>query len=460
MDGVPEPIREEVTGRWNMFCQVAARTRIPPPHHPDFLRALFRVWAVSDFVAHSCIAHPEVLAELRESGDLLSDYAPGEMAAKVDLATRSARDLDSLSILLRKLRRQEMVRIAWRDLAGWAPLKEVLKDLSDLADACVQTALTLLYKWLCKESGTPRKSDGSPQQLVVLAMGKLGARELNFSSDIDLIFSYPEAGTIRGRRGISYEEFFTELGRKLIHVLADTTAHGFIFRVDMRLRPYGDSGPLVMSFDAMEEYYQLQGREWERYAMIKARPITGSSEDKTRLVILLQPFVYRRYLDFGAVESLRELKQQMVSEVERKGLHNDIKLGPGGIREVEFIAQSFQLIRGGTETALREPGLLKVLDHLAAYKHLPEYATQRLAQAYRFLRRVENRLQAFADRQTHRLPSEKLPCLRLAFSMGYEDWRAFHQDLEGHRAVVREQFSQIFSAPQLDQVSAQDSTLR
>ncbi|MEE8343611.1 MAG: bifunctional [glutamate--ammonia ligase]-adenylyl-L-tyrosine phosphorylase/[glutamate--ammonia-ligase] adenylyltransferase, partial [Gammaproteobacteria bacterium] len=276
------------------------------------------------------------------------------------------------------------------------------------------------------------------------------------SSDIDLIFSYPEPGFIRGRHGISHAEFFTELGQQLIHALADITAAGFLFRVDMRLRPYGDSGPLVMSFEAIEEYYQSQGREWERYAMIKARPLTGDSSDTDRLMKLLQPFVFRRYLDFGAVEALRELKQQMVNEVERRGLHNDIKLGPGGIREVEFIAQSFQLIRGGREPKLRERNLLKVLNHLATLQNLPEYAAKRLADSYCFLRRVENRLQAFADRQTHRLPIEKLSCLRLAFAMGFEDWRSFYQELESHRAVVREQFEQVFAVPQVEEKSAQD----
>ncbi|MEE8428637.1 MAG: bifunctional [glutamate--ammonia ligase]-adenylyl-L-tyrosine phosphorylase/[glutamate--ammonia-ligase] adenylyltransferase [Gammaproteobacteria bacterium] len=457
---VPEALREEVTDRWTMFRQVAARTKIPPPHHPDFLRALFRVWASSDFVAHGCISHPKVLADLRESGDLLSDYGPGEVAEKVRQAVRQVQNFDDLSTVLRDLRRREMIRIAWRDLAAWADLKEVLSDLSDLADACVQAALAILYKWQCKARGTPRKVDGSAQQMIVLAMGKLGACELNFSSDIDLIFSYPEPGFIRGRHSISHEEFFTELGQQLIHALADTTAAGFVFRVDMRLRPYGDSGPLVMSFEAMEEYYQSQGREWERYAMIKARPLTGDPGDADRLMKLLQPFVFRRYLDFGAVEALRELKQQMVNEVERRGLHNDIKLGPGGIREVEFIAQSFQLIRGGREPKLRERSVLKVLDHLATLHNLPAYATKRLADAYCFLRRVENRLQAFADRQTHRLPREQLSCLRLAFAMGFQDWRSFHRELESHRAIVREQFEQVFAAPQIEAKSAQDPTAR
>ncbi|MGA7800770.1 MAG: bifunctional [glutamate--ammonia ligase]-adenylyl-L-tyrosine phosphorylase/[glutamate--ammonia-ligase] adenylyltransferase, partial [Gammaproteobacteria bacterium] len=443
---LPEPLRAGVERHWEAFVRAATEAGARVPSHADFLVALCRVWAASDFVARACVRSPGLLEELLASGDLLADYADGELPAKVAAATAAARDDDTLAQLLRRVRNREMVRIAWRDLAGWASLDEVLEDLSALADGCIAVALERIESWQRAESGIPRTADGSDQSLVVLAMGKLGARELNFSSDIDLIFAYPEAGQLKG--GMSHEEFFTTVGRRLIQALGSATAEGIVYRVDMRLRPYGESGPLVMSFDAMEDYYQAQGREWERYAMIKARPVAGAPLMAAALMETLRPFVYRRYLDFGAFESLRDMKALIAAQVRRKGSEDDIKLGPGGIREVEFIAQAFQLIRGGRNAGLRVRRLLTVLTRLAELDSLPRYVTERLADAYRFLRRVENRLQAFNDQQVHRLPAGELDCLRLAFSMGYPDWKAFRRDLDRHRQLVHEHFEQVFAAPQ------------
>ena len=456
---LPEALCAPVQRHWDDYCAAAAEAGIEPPHNADFLRYLGRVWAVSDFVALACVRNPGLIGELLASGDLLGDYARGEMRTKAQAAVAAVTDADALGTALRRLRRRELVRIAWRDLAGWAPVDEVLEDLSALADACVQVALERLHAWQCRVYGTPRTATGRPQGLVVLGMGKLGARELNFSSDIDLIFAYPEAGPgpgrRRGRPQLGDEEFFNLLARDLIQVLDDLTPEGFVYRVDMRLRPFGDSGPLAMSFAALEDYYQSQGREWERYAMVKARPVAGDAQDAAELADLLRPFVYRRYLDFGAFEQLREMKALIRGEVERYGLHDDIKLGPGGIREVEFIVQAFQLVRGGREPILRERGLLPALGHLAGRDLLPGFAVERLAAAYRFLRRVENRLQAYADEQTHRLPEHETGRLRLAFSLGFPDWKAFLRALDGHRRFVDGQFQQVFAAPQaVTQVAA------
>jgi [glutamine synthetase] adenylyltransferase / [glutamine synthetase]-adenylyl-L-tyrosine phosphorylase len=449
---LPAALQTEVEAQWVAFCANAAEAGITPPAQADFLARLGRVWAGSEFIAHSCVRDPALLADLLASGDLLGDYAAGELQAKAGRALAGACDDAELGLALRHLRRREMVRIAWRDLAGWARVEEILEDLSALADACVGVALDILYDWQCREYGTPRVitggAAGAPQHLVVLGMGKLGARELNFSSDIDLIFAYPEAGQIRGRRGTSHEEFFTRLSQRLIQALNDNTAEGFVYRVDMRLRPYGESGPLAMSFAALEDYYQSQGREWERYAMVKARPIAGEPAAIAELEALLRPFVYRRYLDFGAFEQLREMKALIQRELERRGLRQDIKLGPGGIREVEFIAQAFQLVRGGREPALRERSLLKVLATLVELDLLPAFASERLAEAYRFLRRVENRLQAYADEQTHQLPEDETARLRLAFTLGFADWASFLKVLDKHRRFVHGQFEQVFSAPQ------------
>jgi glutamate-ammonia-ligase adenylyltransferase len=346
---------------------------------------------------------------------------------------------------LRDFRNREMLRIAWRDLAGWASLEEVLVDLTDLADACIGGALKPLGRWAAAVHGSGKKRPKS--SLVVLGMGKLGAHELNFSSDIDLIFAFPDPGHGWPVGDIGIQEFHLRIGQQLIRALDSVTERGFVYRVDMRLRPYGDSGPLVASFDAMADYYQMQGREWERYAMIKARPVAGPKAASRELMELLRPFVYRRYLDFGAFESLRNLKEQIVREVERKGMQDNIKLGPGGIREIEFIAQAFQLVRGGRQPLLQERNVLTVLDALAVLGYLPAHVTLQLTEAYVFLRRVENRLQAVADQQVHELPEDDTGRLRLAYAMGYPDWGAFIRDLDTHRRVVQEHFEQVFATP-------------
>jgi len=337
--GLPAELRESLADSWEVFAEAASAAQLPLPSDPDFVASLLRVWACSEFVESACLREPALLCDLLATGDLLADYRDGEYAGKLTRQLDGIADEGMLGNVLRDYRTREMVRIAWRDLAGWAGLDEVLGDLSGLADACVTGALDRLSQWAVQSLG--RSGGKLTPSLVVLGMGKLGARELNFSSDIDLIFAYPDGARKWPGKAGSEEEFYQHIGQRLIHALDNTTDHGFVYRVDMRLRPYGDSGPLVANFDAMADYYQLQGREWERYAMIKARPVAGPKRAATRLMKLLQPFVYRRYLDFGAFDSLRNLKEQIVREVERKGMQDNIKLGPGGIREIEFIVQAF-----------------------------------------------------------------------------------------------------------------------
>jgi [glutamine synthetase] adenylyltransferase / [glutamine synthetase]-adenylyl-L-tyrosine phosphorylase len=451
---LPAPLRGPLERHWRAYAGAAADRALALPTEPGLLESVCRVWPASEFASRACTRDPALLAELVASGDLRRAYRPGELAARVEAALGPAGDHQALGVALRALRLREMVRIAWRDLAGWADLAETLGELSDLADACLDGALCRLHGWQVERHGTPRDPAGAPLGLVVLGMGKLGARELNFSSDIDLIFAYASEGETDGARALSNAEFFTRLGQALIAALDAPSADGRVFRVDMRLRPYGESGPLAMSFDAMEDYYQVHGREWERYAMIKARVAAGDRAAGERLLEQLRPFVYRRYLDFGAFESLREMKERIAREVRRKGLQRNIKLGPGGIREVEFIAQAFQLIRGGREPELRERGLLRVLDSLAERGHLPDYVTRGLAEAYVFLRRVENRLQAYADRQTHVLPAAESERLALAWSMGCEEWSSFERELEKRRRLVQSHFQQVFAAPQADDDAA------
>lgn len=422
---------------------------------------LVRVFIASEFVATSCIRNPKQLADLIVSGDLDRTYADREYESRLTKSVPPKTDIDTLSGILRKLRRREMIRIAWRDITGSAVLAQTMSDLSRFAEACIRVSQEHLQAWLQKSLGKPVNDQGETQCLLVLAMGKLGARELNFSSDIDLIFCYPQVGeTTAGLRSVSNEAFFARLGRQLIAVLSNTTVDGFVFRVDMRLRPFGDSGPLAMSFDAMEHYYQTHGRDWERYAMVKARAITGNPQDKKILQESLTRFVYRRYLDFGSFDALREMKRNITAELKRKGLRDNIKLGPGGIREVEFIGQAFQLIRGGRRPALQARQIQKILTNLGDEQYLPGYIVDKLQAAYIFLRTVEHRLQEMADRQTHQLPLDPADRLRLAYSMGYKSWLVFLGELDKHRRHVHENFNQTFASPQLDQAELGDRALQ
>ncbi len=354
---------------------------------------------------------------------------------------------------LRRWRRREMVRIAYRDLAGWATLAETLAELSAFADEAIDAA----YRWsrarLTAVHGEPRAESGSAQPLVIIAMGKLGGRELNFSSDIDLVFLFPEHGDTDAAESpessvlrISNEEFFTRLGQGLIRLLGARTEDGFVFRVDLRLRPFGESGPLAASFASFEDYMQRHGRDWERYAWIKARPITGRERYAELYASAIRPFVYRRYLDYGVFESLREMKGLIEREVERRELADDVKLGPGGIREIEFVVQALQLIRGGRDTRLQTSSLMAALPLLDREKLLPAGAADGLRGAYEFLRRLENRLQMLADEQTHRLPRDQAARARIAEAMGAHEWPRLLAELDRHRSLVTQHFRAVVFA--------------
>jgi glutamate-ammonia-ligase adenylyltransferase len=297
--------------------------------------------------------------------------------------------------------------------------------------------------------GTPRGADGSVQQMIVIGMGKLGGRELNVSSDIDLIFVYPEDGDTDGQRAISNFEYFTRLGRALINAIADATEDGQVFRVDMRLRPNGESGPLVCSFEMLENYFYTQGREWERYAWIKARPLTGNGAGSRweELEAIRRPFVFRKYLDFGAINAMRELHAQIRQEVAKKDKADNVKLGPGGIREIEFIAQVFQLIRGGRDPALQIKPTLQVLKRLADSGLLAGEAVAALCAAYDFLRRVEHRLQYLDDAQTHTLPTTDADRAIIARAMAYSSYDGLLAEIDDHRAAVAGHFEAVFADP-------------
>ncbi|MFQ6022028.1 MAG: bifunctional [glutamate--ammonia ligase]-adenylyl-L-tyrosine phosphorylase/[glutamate--ammonia-ligase] adenylyltransferase [Acidiferrobacterales bacterium] len=452
-------LRTLVREHWQRVCE-NAELRWDNPVAQDCLRVLPQVWACSEFVARTCTRYPELLSALIDSGELVRPYDNDALAAHMKRLTAQATDEGELKYQLRTLRRREMLRIAWRDLAGWADLREVMADLSALADQCIDAALDWLYAAALERHGKPiGKHSRNPIHMVVLGLGKLGGQELNFSSDVDLIFAYPEQGDTTGKQSISNHEFFLQLGRRLINVLSEPTRDGFVFRVDMRLRPNGNSGPLALGFDAMEQYYQTHGREWERYALIKARVVAGDQRAGATLLGRLQPFVYRKYLDYGTVQALRNMKAMINRELQRKGMRDNIKLGPGGIREIEFMGQAFQLIRGGREPALQERRILKVLERLAKRGHLTAAVVNDLSHAYRFLRNTENRLQMIADRQTHQLPHEQLEQIRLATAMGFSDWRAFATTLRDHMHKVQQHFDRLFVARTDEQTPEGDQGL-
>ena len=314
-----------------------------------------------------------------------------------------------------------------------------------MADAAIGTALAAVEAQVAQNHGTIRDAEGNPQRMVVFGLGKLGGGELNFSSDVDLIFAHEKSGTSDGARALDADGYYARIGQRLIQLLDEVTPDGFCYRVDMRLRPFGGVGRLALSFGAMEQYYQSEGRDWERYAWIKARPVAGDIPGGERLLAMLRPFVYRRYLDYTALDGLREMKA-MIAADERRELSGHLKLGPGGIREIEFLVQALQLIRGGREPALRTRSLMAALDALVAGGHLPAAAAASLAQAYRFLRRLENRVQMLADQQVHALPDDAHAQLRIATGLGYPDVAALRTNLDAQRAIVSAEFERLLAA--------------
>ncbi|WP_122687938.1 bifunctional [glutamate--ammonia ligase]-adenylyl-L-tyrosine phosphorylase/[glutamate--ammonia-ligase] adenylyltransferase [Pseudomonas viridiflava] len=420
---------------------------------PESRRLAFdRVCAASDFVTEQICRDPRMLLDMADSGELERSFSTGELRGQIADALSTATTDDELGRNLRRQRMRHQVRIIWRDLTRQADLIETCRDLSDMADACIDLACHWLHERLCQQFGTPTgRRTGLPQQMVILGMGKLGAVELNLSSDIDLIFGYPEGGeTVGVKRPLDNQEFFIRLGQRLIKALDPVTVDGFVFRVDMRLRPYGSSGALVLSFNALEQYYQDQGRDWERYAMIKARVVGGDQKAGAELLEMLRPFVYRRYLDFSAIEALRTMKQLIQQEVKRKGMAENIKLGAGGIREVEFIAQAFQLIHGGRDLSLQQRPLFKVLKTLQGQGYLPSAVTEELREGYEFLRYTEHAIQAIADRQTQMLPDNEQDQARIALMMGFSDWASFHERLMYWRGRVSWHFRQVIADPDSD----------
>ncbi|CCK82485.1 bifunctional [glutamate--ammonia ligase]-adenylyl-L-tyrosine phosphorylase/[glutamate--ammonia-ligase] adenylyltransferase [Desulfobacula toluolica] len=421
---------------------------------------LIRVLLFSEYVAASITRNPFIFKEMIESEDLFKSYSKQTYAIKLEKKISIGMDESMAKQILLQTKLYESIRIAWRDLTGNALLEETLCDLSNLADAIVATTMSVIYDSLCESYGMPVDSQGNFQRIIVLGMGKLGAGELNFSSDIDLIFVYPEQGYTNGENIISNQEFFTKLCRRFLKFFSAGSHEINFYRLDTRLRPYGDSGPLVMSAAAFEEYYQAQGREWERYAMIKARPIAGDIEAGFKLLKMLNSFIYRRYFDYGSFDSFRDMKHRIMLQVKNKKLKHNIKLGAGGIREIEFFGQLFQLIRGGVEPKLQERKILKVLDLLQIHHCIDETTKNDLKNAYLFLRIVENRLQAYGDLQTHDIPQKPDQQKILALSTGYDSWDDFAGVLNDHMQKVHAHFNLLLVTEEQDKPDKETQNLK
>ncbi|BCN92834.1 glutamate-ammonia-ligase adenylyltransferase [Thiomicrorhabdus immobilis] len=402
-----------------------------------------KILSWSPFVERLTKRYPDLL----EPASYEAQWSQNHLYERVYAEVFSAATDAELVQRLRVQRNWMMGRIALRDLQQLAQLEETVSATSELADALVGAALDWHYQRFCERYGTPiGRESGQPQKMIVIGMGKLGGQELNFSSDVDLIFTYAEGGETEGAaKSISNEQFFIRLGQALNKSLVDVTNDGFVYRVDMRLRPFGDAGPLAVNFASLEHYYEIHGRAWERYALVKARIMAGDKAQGEELFNILRPFVYRRYVDFSAMDSLRELKLMIAEQVAKKGMIDNVKLGAGGIREIEFIAQAFQLVHGGRDKALQSRSLLPTLKTLNEHEFLEDEVYSKLVDAYRFLRTTENRLQMWGDQQTHDLPTDENQRVLLANSMGFEDYAGFYKVLNQHREFVESQFNEVFA---------------
>ena len=407
---------------------------LPPDTVGDVDTRLQPLAIASDFAVHTLQRQPELLQHL------LHDPTRPLPAPELTADNRS-----DWPRLLRRYRQAESTRLVWCDVVEQADVVEILHGSTQLADTCLQIALQALEDDFVRRFGTVRAADGTMQRLVVFALGKQGGGELNFSSDIDLVYACNGSGDSDGTRSLASEDYFTRLGQQLTRLLDDTTADGFCHRVDLRLRPFGTAGRLVLPFAALEQYFQREGRDWERYAWQKARPVAGDVAAGEDFLQTLRPFVYRRYLDFGALDGLRAMKAGIAAEVARQELADDVKRGPGGIRELEFLVQVLQLIRGGREPALQQRGFLQALQALQAAGHLPMQTARALEQAYRFLRRLENRLQMLADAQTYAIPADPLLRERIAKGLGHASWPALAMQWQHWRELVTGEFGALLA---------------
>ncbi|MCH4243117.1 bifunctional [glutamate--ammonia ligase]-adenylyl-L-tyrosine phosphorylase/[glutamate--ammonia-ligase] adenylyltransferase [Acinetobacter gerneri] len=393
--------------------------------------------------------HRELLEQDYAKDQFLESLSTEQIQQQVNEVLLDISDESMWMRLLRILRARLMFRWIWQDANQLTDVITLTRELSDFADACICAAKDFARIPLIAKHGEPIGYSGNLQDLIVIAMGKLGAQELNLSSDIDLIFAFDEQGETNGRKCIDVQQFCILWGQKIIYLLEHITADGFVFRVDMRLRPWGDGSPLAISHIAFEKYLSQHGREWERYAWIKARVVSGDEQGE-ELLEMTRPFVFRKYVDYTAFEAMREMKAMIEREVARRNIADDIKLGAGGIREVEFIVQVFQLIYGGSKLELQDRQCLISLKHLGEVGLLDQQAVEDLEDAYLFLRRVEHAIQALNDQQTQSLPTEDDLRQRIVDTLGFDSWQNFLDVLNEKRTKVTFQFEHLIKEKGLD----------
>ena len=441
---LPTEIAESIAMWWPEWCE---QNELPT----EDAEQLEVACGLSLFVSQICQRHPELVCNLAEAGRLQNPLDAQTIESLAETLLGQSESTEALHTGLRQLRRAVAFVLAVRDLVGLASLEEVTQGMSGLAELATDTALEYLWQVQCEELGTPLCSSGEPMKMFVLGMGKLGGRELNFSSDIDLIFAYPEDGEVsldssddKKDAALAHQTFFESLSQSLITTLHKITSDGQVFRVDMRLRPYGGSGPIILSSDATIRYYTARGRDWERYALIKARPIAGDMQAAEDLLKELRPFVYRRYVDFGAINEIRRMKEMISEQLVRKGKSFNVKLGRGGIREIEFFVQAFQIVYAGRDAALRTPFLSEGFAMLKRRQLVPGKDLDNLENAYVFLRRLEHRLQIYRDEQTHNLPQKKDVQLIVAVAMGFADYQSLLDQLEQVTDSVQQYFDDLF----------------
>ncbi|MDE3272229.1 bifunctional [glutamate--ammonia ligase]-adenylyl-L-tyrosine phosphorylase/[glutamate--ammonia-ligase] adenylyltransferase [Pseudoalteromonas sp. G4] len=403
--------------------------------------------SLSDFAFRILEQHPNFINYLQDQTWLATRHTP-------EVFQQSLETIDEGAAFqaLREYRNLYWLKLAYLDLVDGNDIRDSISYTSQLSETLIDSAYRWAYAQVASVWGKPIDSDGLAMPMLILGMGKLGGFELNYSSDIDLIFTYPyQVETQGGRKSCEAQVFFTKVAQKTIAALNQVTPEGQVFRVDMRLRPFGDSGPLVMSFNAMEEYYQEQGRDWERYAMLKARLLGSESSYWQQFYDLLRPFVYRKYIDFSVIESLRKMKALIAQDVRRKGLTENIKLGAGGIREAEFVVQALQMIRGGREPSLQVQSFCSALEALAELNEVPEDVAATLTDGYLFLRRIEQYLQQFDDKQTQTLPQDELGQQRLSALLGKQQYADTIAEINAQMAIIHTEFNAMIGSEEDDE---------
>ena len=404
----------------------------------DFLTKVKQLAISSSYALIQLCRYPSALKLLQSTTQF--DLDERQILAAMELID----DLDQIRSQLRQIRHRKLIEIVYLDVTEKPPVNDTLTHLSALAELLIRCALNASEKYLAAKHGQPVDQDGSPVKLNIIAMGKLGGRELNFSSDIDLICCYASDGELRGFGQLSHQEYFNRVVRLFSQLLNDITEEGFVYRVDLRLRPWGESGPVTLSHAALEHYYQLHGREWEQYAMVKARVLTGSDKDRQAISAILQPFVYRKYHDYRVFEGLATLKDKIDQQAKSKNMQDNIKLGSGGIREIEFFVQAFQILKGGRNKQLQTNQIFQCFDVLEQQEIVARETIRDLREAYVFLRQLENKFQMLADQQTHSCPDNEIAQSRIAHSMGYTDWASVYAQQCSHREAVNNHFRDLF----------------